>query len=138
MNVFLSYTEADKTLAWNLSRHLRSFGYEVLDPASDIEPGANWHLKVGRALEEADAMVVLLTQSSVSSSSVRSDIDYALTNERFQNRLIPVLGRPSPSIPWILEKLSQGVMIRASTDLSQTAREIATVLDRKKTAVAAK
>lgn len=137
MNVFISYSEANKTLAQNLRSSLVREGYSVPNFAADITAGSNWHKEMGKALEQSDAMVVLLTPESVNSPSVRSEIDYALSNPRFRDRLIPVMARPTQSVPWILEKLSRK-MIRLSSDLSQTAREIASALHATSPSVAAK
>ena len=137
MNVFISYSEANKTLAQNLRSSLVKEGHSVPNFATDIAAGSNWHKELGKALEQSEAMVVLLTPESVNSSSVRSDIDYALSNPRFRNRLIPVMVRPTQAVPWILKKLNRK-MIRASNDLSQTAREIASALHATVPAAAAK
>jgi TIR domain-containing protein len=73
-------------------------------------PGDNWADKVGQALRESEAMVVLVTPSALESNSLRRDIDYALTQKRFKGRLVPVLAGNAQhfqgwSIPWIFDHL---------------------------------
>ncbi|MEE8522594.1 MAG: toll/interleukin-1 receptor domain-containing protein [Thermoanaerobaculia bacterium] len=110
MNVFLSHAVKDRELARDVAAALASAGLTVWDPASEILPGDNWAEKIGRALEESEAMVVLLTPEALASDSIRRDVEYALGNPRFKERLIPVLSGSldSPSgegIPWILKRL---------------------------------
>ena len=54
MNVFISHSAADNALVEDLRTELKARGYDVfLD--KEIKPGANWHLEIGKALEESDA-----------------------------------------------------------------------------------
>ena len=52
-------------------------------------------------------MVVLLSPNALRSSAVRREIDYALGEQRYSNRLIPVLPKElnEEEIPWILRRL---------------------------------
>ena len=111
-------------------------GYHVVNPENEMVAGANWHKEIGKALERSDAMVVLLTPEAADSPYVRSEIDYALSNPRFRDRVIPVIVRPT-QVPWILEKLNRPV-IRASADLTRTASDIASALSKATTASTAK
>ena len=110
MQVFISHSDSDSPLAARVSRALRKAGLQVWDPALHLFPGDNWPAQVGRALEESDAMVVLLIPSSISSPHVKADMTYALGSKSYKNRLIPVAvgGReqlPTGEIPWIVRKL---------------------------------
>ena len=62
-------------------------------------------LEVGKALEKAGAMVVLLSPAAASSDSVKREIDYAITSRRFRERLIPVLVKRTAGFPWVLAQL---------------------------------
>lgn len=106
MKVFISHASADEALAHEVSDTLRRAGLEVWD-GSDILPGENWAAKVAVALQESEAMVVLLTPDALRSSNVRYEIAYALGDKGYSNRLIPVLAAspeqlPKDEIPWIL------------------------------------
>ena len=52
-------------------------------------------------------MVVLLSPDALRSSWVRREIDYALSEQRYSNRLIPVLPKElnEEAVPWILRRL---------------------------------
>lgn len=110
MKVFLSHSHTDAPLATRVSEALQKKGLDVWDPDVDLLPGDNWAAKVARALEESQAMVVLLTPNAVHSSYVRREMVYALGEKRFSNRLIPVFvgdraRLSTQDIPWIVRRL---------------------------------
>jgi hypothetical protein len=129
MKVFISYSGPDEKWADLLRTALSKYDVEAWDPASQIAPGENWGLKYGKALENADAVVVLLSPDSVKSDFVRHEIQYALSSPQFRDRLIPVVVRPTEEIPWILRKLK---VIRATKEPDETARRIVNALRRHK------
>ena len=134
MKVFISYSGPDEKWADRLRSALIKRDVEVWDPASQIAPGENWGLKYGKALENSDAVVVLISPDSVKSDWVRHEIQYALSSPQFRDRLIPVVVRPTDEIPWILRKLK---VIRAPQNVDETARRIINTL-RKAPVTAAK
>jgi hypothetical protein len=108
MKVFLSYAHADRTLAQKVAEGLKRKGFDVWENLIDIFPGENWADKIGQALRESEAMVVLLTPDSLNSPYVNSEINYALGSKAYKGRLIPVVvGSPDslPDLPWILKRL---------------------------------
>jgi hypothetical protein len=105
MNVFVSHSLEDSEWARKLIARLELAGFEVWDAASRISAGDNWALEIGKALEKADAMIVLISPASAKSQMVQKEIEYALTTERFQNRLIAVVIKPTRKFPWILERM---------------------------------
>ena len=133
MKIFLSYSEADAKWADLLRQGLDEAGFEVWDRATASNPGSNWHLELGRALERAEAMIVLLSPASVKSPWVLSEIEYALSARQFRGRLIPVLIKPTREIPWILQKLQ---FIRATKDTAETLHRITAALDESRVAAA--
>ena len=110
MKVFLSYAHDDAAFAERVCRALADSGLEVSDPDRDHLPGDNWAGEVARALEESEAMVVLLTPAAASSPDVKRNIEYALGAKNYSNRLIPVvvgdLDRfPANEVPWIVRRM---------------------------------
>ncbi|MEX2139117.1 MAG: toll/interleukin-1 receptor domain-containing protein [Pirellulales bacterium] len=100
MDIFLSYADADRKWATDLSSHLKREGFVVRDPFKDSFPGDNIGSQIESALEESDAMVVLLSPDASQSQYVNSEIEYALGSPRYKNRLIPVVVRGSTNLPW--------------------------------------
>jgi hypothetical protein len=68
--IFLSYAHRDLKSARELARVLKKHGLGVW-PDEEIAPGENWWEQTGKALSEADAMVVLLSPEAVESSEVQ-------------------------------------------------------------------
>ncbi len=110
MKVFISHAHADSVLAARVANALENNGLKVWDPGRDLFPGDNWASETARALEESNAMVVLLTPAAASSPYVKRDIEYALGAENFSNRLIPVVAGnpddfPENQVPWIIRRM---------------------------------
>lgn len=110
MKVFMSHAHADAVLAARVSDALEHNGLEVWNPDREILPGDNWAGEIARALEESDAMVVLLTPAAASSINVKRDIAYALGAINYSNRLIPVVVGdpdqfPANEMPWIVQRM---------------------------------
>ena len=110
MKVYLSHAQSDERLAARVSRILEDAGLQVWDATREIMPGDNWAATLGNALQESQAMVVLVTPDAMRSKWVRWEIEYALGQIRFRERLIPVVaGDPDDlereDVPWILRRL---------------------------------
>ena len=110
MKVYLSHAHSDERLAEKVSRILEDAGLQVWDATREIMPGDNWAATLGNALQESQAMVVLVTPDAMRSKWVRWEIEYALGQTRFRERLVPVfVGDPDDlekeDVPWILRRL---------------------------------
>lgn len=121
MNVFISHDIADRAAAERLAAALKAEGFSVTNPAEIVGPGDNMALKVGKALEQATAMVALLSPKAAKSEWVQHEIGYALTSPQFQGRLIPVMVKPTANIPWILHELQ---VLRGISSVPELARRI--------------
>ena len=127
MKLFISYAKADEKYADVLRAALSKHAIQVWNPDLQIAPGENWALKYGKALENSDAVVVLLSPDAAKSDAVAHEIQYALLSPQFRDRLIPVLVRPTDDVPWILRTMK---MIRATKDADETAQKILHALRR--------
>jgi hypothetical protein len=105
MNVFISHSESDAAFVTRLAAEMAALGVSVWRADREVLPGDNVWLKVGEALEKADAMVVVLSRRAVVSANVRRDIEFALGSPQFRGRLISLLLEEVEEIPWILERL---------------------------------
>lgn len=104
MQVFLSYAPSDEAFAKALSSQLSRRGLSVWSPSEEVLPGDNVWLRIGEALENSRAMVVLVSPESMRSQSVRREIEYALGQSNYEGRLFPVQVRPTKDIPWVLRR----------------------------------
>ena len=124
MKVFLSHSTSDKALAREIATGLVDQGFDIWFDEWVLQPGGNWAKEVGKALESADAMVVLFSPESMRTWQ-REEIQYALTTQRFEGRLIPVIVKSTTNIPWILERLN---VVRPGRTGAETAQRIADAL----------
>lgn len=110
MQVFISHSHETSPLAKKVGEALKRAGWEVWSDEK-LLPGSNWAKEIAQALEESQAMVVLLSPDSLHSTIVRRDIEYALSTKHFNKRLIPVIvgseeNVPLEELPWILRHLN--------------------------------
>lgn len=105
VKVFLSYASEDREWARKLVPFLEREGLDVWDPSSVLSPGDNWSLETGKALEKAEAMVILVSPAAAASDNLKRELEYALVTKKFRNRLIPVIVKPTKALPWILNQL---------------------------------
>ena len=110
MNVFLSYARKDGFLAKQITSALLENGLEVWNAETEILPGDNFAEKISDALKNSDAMVILVSPDSLLSQNVQWEIGYALGDQSYANRVIPVLvgseeNFSADGIPWILRRL---------------------------------
>jgi TIR domain len=132
MKVFISHAHTDEPLVKKVAAVLEDAGLEVWDDTREIMPGDNWADKVAQALQESDAMVILLTPDALRSRWVRRDIEYALGEQSYRKRVIPVLVGdpqefPREEVPWILRHLRM-IKLAEHTREEEGIRQIAQAL----------
>ena len=125
MKVFVSYAKSDRDFALSLTSQLIRQGHHAWVADHTLLPGDNWPLEIGKALQDCDAMVVLLSPNSADSEGQRREIDYALVSDQYAGRVIPVFIRPTKNYPWILEKFPA---VRAHNDPEGAGRKIGQLL----------
>jgi hypothetical protein len=103
--VFITCAATDIDAARKLADELSDLGISALSAPDDFAPGANWRLEVGKALGEADAVLVLVSPASMKSEFVMKDVEYALSTPRLKRRLIPIKVKATNEFPWVFEKL---------------------------------
>ena len=108
MKVFISHSSSDAKLAKRVAAVLKEAGFQVWDD-TQILPGENWGEKLAEALQESEAMIILLTPASLHSQNISHEIGYALGKEDYKGRIIPVIAAPpeqvpKEAVPWVLYK----------------------------------
>lgn len=109
--VYISYTRNDSDLAKYLATILENNNIDVWLDVKDIRGGNNIEEEIVKGLNKSTSMIVLLSESSFSSNYVRDEIEYALLNNKLQNRILPVFIKEKNKIdysklPWILRKIN--------------------------------
>lgn len=77
-------------LARALKRHKIRYWYS----ASHIAGGQQWHDEIGEALSRCDWFIVILTPHAIRSKWVKRELVFALNQDRYDGRIIPVLRKP--------------------------------------------
>lgn len=130
VRVFLSYHQKDDATAAAIRKVLEREHFEVWDP-QDLLPGEDWHKASADALRSSQAIVILLSPDAVASPRLKQEVSYALGESRFEGRLIPVVVRKVPKIPWILERLQ---VLDIHPDVKRGSQRIVEALKRKPSA----
>ena len=125
--VFLSYTNKQRPLADAVADKLRDHQLEVWD-AYSTPVGSRADDAIHDALKASDSMIAILDPHAFSSSRVREELDYALFDERYKDRLLPVfVGAKKEDftrLPWILNRLEL-LRFRESKNINRQATKIA-------------
>ena len=109
MKVFLSYARKDTELANELGERLAKGGFQVWNSHQQVVPGENWAKEIGKALDDSDLMVILLTPKAMESDWLRHEIEFAIGSKKYEGRLFTVFVgaglEAGKDLPWILLKL---------------------------------
>ena len=92
--VFLSHANANQQFADKLVAMLQRHGVPVWYSRINIVGAQQWHDEIGEALQRCDWFVVILSPESVESMWVKRELFFALSEKRFENKIIPVLYQP--------------------------------------------
>lgn len=88
--VFLSHSNQDREFADSLAEVIRRHGVPVWYSQTNIIGAQQWHDEIGDALRRCDWFTVILSPQSVESRWVKWELLYALRQNRFANRIIPI------------------------------------------------
>ncbi|MEA3345009.1 MAG: toll/interleukin-1 receptor domain-containing protein [Chloroflexota bacterium] len=91
--VFLSHSSDDRDFAGRLVQVLRAHGIPVWFSRTDIVGAQQWHDEIGAALKRCDWFLVVLSPNSVESIWVKRELLFALQQDHFENKIVPVLLR---------------------------------------------
>jgi hypothetical protein len=84
-DVFVSYSQPDRQVAFALVQHLEARGIRVWIAPRDISPAADWAAEIIDAITSARLMVLIFSASSNDSGQVRREV------ERAVHKQLPIL-----------------------------------------------
>ena len=107
--IFLSHPSRNRQFASALTKILRDYGISVWYSETHLRGAQQWHDEIGRALERCDWFAVVLSRSSVKSLWVKRELVYALSDPRYEDRIIPIICRDcDPSrLSWTLSAMQK-------------------------------
>jgi hypothetical protein len=112
--VFLSHSDKDRRFATAIVTALQRNGIPVWYSRRNIVGAQQWHDEIGAALKRCDWFAIVLSPNSASSTWVKRELLFALSNNRYRDRIIPILYRDCDvdSLSWTLLPSSQMVDFR--------------------------
>jgi nucleoside 2-deoxyribosyltransferase len=121
-NVFISYSRNDKELADKIRRALADAGVATSMADDTVPPGARWRETLVKKLDKADAVVAVVSKSTVESSWTMTELGIAWGANK---KIIGVLAPGEPPDELGISPLKDVKLLRAAkTDLAQLAAEI--------------
>lgn len=102
--VFLSHSSHDRDFVKRLAQIMRAHGIPVWLSQTNIVGAQQWHDEIGAAVKRCDWFVVVLSASSVESVWVKRELLFALQQNHFENRIVPLLHSPCDyeKLSWVL------------------------------------
>ncbi|MCC5603846.1 toll/interleukin-1 receptor domain-containing protein [Nostoc favosum] len=89
--VFLSHSSRDEEFVSKLAEVLCHHGIPVWYSKTNILGAQQWHDEIGNALKRCDWFLVVLSPNSVDSMWVKRELIFALQQNRFENKIVPII-----------------------------------------------
>jgi hypothetical protein len=105
--LFLSHASSDQTfvdaLGEVLERHHIPFWYS----RKNLQGAQQWHDEIGSALDRCDWFVVTLSPAATTSAWVKRELLFALQEQRYHGRIVPLLYQPCAhkKLSWVLSSM---------------------------------
>ncbi len=89
--VFLSHSSLDRPFANSVVEVMRRHGIPVWYSQTNIVGAQQWQDEIGDALQRCDWFAVILSPNSVESMWVKREVLFALQQNHFEDKIIPLL-----------------------------------------------
>ncbi len=89
--IFLSHSSKDRAFVLRLVKIFESNRISYWYSATHIKGAKQWHDEIGRALGACNWFLVVLTPDAVRSQWVKRELLFALDEDRYNRRIIPLL-----------------------------------------------
>jgi len=113
--VFLSHSSPDRQFAGDLAEVIRRHGIPVWYSQTNILGAQQWQDEIGAALQRCDWFAVILSPQSADSMWVKRELSYALQQNRFENKIVPITYQDSD-----YERLSWTLSLFQMVDFTRT------------------
>lgn len=124
---FVSYSRPDREAVRRLESALRARGRRVWVDWEGIPPTAEWMAEIREAIDAADAVLFVLSPTSVVSQVCAQEVEHAVARNK---RIVPVLVQDVDAavVPHELSKRNW-VLLREGDDFERGVEQIVAVLD---------
>jgi len=89
--LFLSHASQDRPFVNKLAAFLAERKIPLWYSKRNLVGAQQWHDEIGKALKTCDWFLVVLSPAAVRSRWVKRELLYALQEDRYENRIVPVL-----------------------------------------------
>ena len=102
--IFLSHSVKDHAFTTRIAELLRDHDRTVWYAPNELVGGDFWLDELGRALDRCDWFLVVLSPNSIKSRWVKSEVRFALSEPKFEGRIVPILYKTCPfrELSWVL------------------------------------
>jgi len=123
VEMFLSHSSQDREFVDRIVTVLRTQGVPVWYSQTNILGAQQWHDEIGRALTRCDWFAVLLSLNSLTSLWVKRELNFALQQARYENRILPLVLQPGDYSPlsWTLTSFQN---VDFSADFHEGCRDL--------------
>jgi hypothetical protein len=121
-HIFISYSHKDQDAARDITDQLKAKGYDVWFDREDVPVGASWRAEVTSAINEASAIIMLISPNWSASEWNQNELTLALD---LKKPLVPVLIEPT-EIP---DAIARRQYIDAAGSREQAIDKIALALE---------
>jgi hypothetical protein len=90
VNVFISHAEEDSPVAIRVAHFLEDHGYSTWYRGRDTLPGISYLTQYGKAIDRADAFLLLISAHSLADADVTRELEHARARGG-ESRVLPVL-----------------------------------------------
>jgi hypothetical protein len=107
--VFLSHSSQDQRFVTRLVEALRRHSVPVWYSRTNVVGAQQWHDEIGAALKRSDWFLLILSPHSVESMWVKRELLFALQQNRFEDRIVPLLYQDCDweRLSWVLASLQR-------------------------------
>lgn len=121
--IFLSHSDCDRQFVEDLVAMMRRHELPVWYSRTNILGAQQWHDAIGAALHRCDWFVLVLSPSAVESMWVKRELRFALQQNRFENKIVPLLYQPCDydQLSWTLSSFQ---MIDFTQTFEQGCRDL--------------
>ena len=104
---FISHSNLDRSFADLLTELLQRHGVPSWLNRKNLVAAQQWHDEIGVALRRCDWFIVILSPNSVASKWVKRELLFALDDDRYDGKKIPLLYQPFEyrDLSWALSLL---------------------------------
>jgi len=92
--IFISHSDQDRQFVTTMVETLQRHGIPAWYSRKNLVGAQQWHDEIGAALQRCDWFAIVLSPNAVKSMWVKRELVFALQEDRFENKIVPLLYQP--------------------------------------------